>query len=70
MWVQWLLQVLLLGPGGRTVYLGSPPAALLYFSNFLNFRWACTHAHVHVDHIYTPLQARGCVRQAVERHGA
>ncbi|PNH07625.1 ABC transporter G family member 24 [Tetrabaena socialis] len=32
-------QVLLLGTGGRTVYLGSPSAAMLYFTKFLGFRF-------------------------------
>ncbi|KAG2499694.1 hypothetical protein HYH03_002629 [Edaphochlamys debaryana] len=32
-------QVLLLGPGGRTVYLGSPSASMLYFTTFLHFKF-------------------------------
>ncbi|GFR49862.1 hypothetical protein Agub_g11964 [Astrephomene gubernaculifera] len=32
-------QVLLLGTGGRTVYLGSPYAAMLYFTKYLGYRF-------------------------------
>ncbi|KXZ50275.1 hypothetical protein GPECTOR_17g914 [Gonium pectorale] len=32
-------QVLLLGGGGRTVYLGSPSAAMLYFTKYLGYRF-------------------------------
>jgi hypothetical protein len=32
------VQVLLLGTGGRTVYLGSPYAAMLYFTSFLGYQ--------------------------------
>lgn len=32
-------QVLLLASGGRTVYLGSPASAVLYFSQYLHFKF-------------------------------